>query len=311
MIDFIPHQRNVSLKDVSTFDRAPGGAPANVAAAAACLGLESVFIGKLGNDAFGDFLVETLKMKGVNVSYIKRTDEANTALAFVSLREDGERDFSFYRNPSADMLLRADEIEQAWFENGDILHFCSVDLIDAPVKGAHLKAIEYTEMNGGLISFDPNIRLSLWPDQRQLRQTINEFIPRADLLKVSHDEYEFITGLADEEEAVKKMFQGKVKLIIVTKGPGGASAYFKDMCRVNVPGFKVDTVDSTGAGDAFIGAFIYYILQENFDLEDLTTAGLEEAIRFANAAGALTASRRGAISSLPVLEEVEQLVRLS
>ncbi|MBK3494983.1 carbohydrate kinase [Viridibacillus sp. YIM B01967] len=169
LIDFIPHQKGVILKDVSLFERMAGGAPANVAATVAKLGGNAKMISQVGADAFGQFLVETLRMARVNTDLIKVTDEANTALAFVSLASNGERDFSFYRKPSADLLYKADYIEKAWFKSGDILHFCSVDLVESPMKEAHKTAITYAREKGAMISFDPNVRLPLWVT-KQLRR---------------------------------------------------------------------------------------------------------------------------------------------
>ena len=162
LIDFIPHEKGQSLNNVSNFLRVAGGAPLNVAAAVAKLGGNAQMLTKLGVDSFGDHILEQVEPLGVDISKVLRTKEANTALAFVSLREDGERDFSFYRNPSADMLLNAEEIEEEVFAQGGILHFCSVSLIDAPIKEAHRKAIEFAKRNNCLISFDPNVRLPLW-----------------------------------------------------------------------------------------------------------------------------------------------------
>lgn len=200
LIDFIPMQKGVKLKDVLAFERVAGGAPANVAACVAKLGRESLIISKLGEDAFGDYLIEVLNKTGVDTKNIIRTTKANTALAFVSLTSEGERNFSFYRNPSADMLLSPDEIDETLFERGDVLHFCSVDLIDAPVKKAHLKVIEYAEKNGVIISFDPNVRLSLWNSADDCRQTIKEFIAKAHILKISDDELQFIMGIENEKK---------------------------------------------------------------------------------------------------------------
>lgn len=190
LIDFIPLEKGKALKDVEAFMKAPGGAPANVAAAVAKFGGSSALITKLGYDSFGDFLVEKLEEAGVNTDKILRTEEANTGLAFVSLREDGERDFSFYRKPSADLLLTEEEIEESWFESNDILHFCSVDLVESPMKRAHLKAIRAAKERGTIISFDPNVRLPLWDSPEECRSTIQKFIPLADIIKVSHEELE-------------------------------------------------------------------------------------------------------------------------
>lgn len=312
LIDFIPMQKGVKLKDVLAFERVAGGAPANVAACVAKLGKESFIISKIGEDAFGDYLIEVLNKAGVDTKNIVRTAKANTALAFVSLTSEGERDFSFYRNPSADMLLSPDEIDEALFERGDVLHFCSVDLIDAPVKKAHLKAIEYAEKNGTIISFDPNVRLPLWNNAEECRKTIREFIPIVDILKVSDDELEFITGIEDEKEAIESLFIGKVKVILYTKGRQGAGVFTR-YNKVYEPAFKIDVVDTTGAGDSFIGAFIYQLLCRNEQIETLErlTDNIEELrsiLRFANAAGAIVASRKGALLSMPTVEEVKEFM---
>ncbi|MDU3724442.1 MAG: carbohydrate kinase, partial [Clostridium celatum] len=218
LIDFIPHEKGVALKDVSNFLRVAGGAPLNVAAAVSKLGGKSVMLTKLGVDGFGDHILEEVKPLGVDVSNVLRTKEANTALAFVSLKEDGERDFSFYRNPSADMLLNASEIKEEVFLEGGILHFCSVSLIDAPIKDAHRRAIELAKKNNCLISFDPNVRLPLWETPEACKEAILEFLPFANIVKISDEELEFITGIADETEALNFLLQGAVEVIIYTKG---------------------------------------------------------------------------------------------
>ncbi|NCU17523.1 carbohydrate kinase family protein [Pallidibacillus pasinlerensis] len=306
LIDFIPMQKGKALKDVQSFKRAPGGAPANVAAAVAKFGAESAMITKLGMDAFSDFLIEELQKIGVKTDKIKRTKEANTGLAFVSLREDGERDFSFYRNPSADLLLSEDEIEESWFVKGDILHFCSVDLVESPMKKAHEKAIGLVKENGGIISFDPNVRLPLWNSAEKCRQTILEFIPKAHIIKISDEELAFITGITNEKEAIESLFTGDVKAVIYTKGANGADLYTKN-AKYESTGFKVEVQDTTGAGDAFIGGFLYKLLEKevNHDnLIDVLNEHHQEILTFANASGAITTTGKGAISSLPTKEEI-------
>lgn len=307
LIDFIPNQKGIALKDVNGFERAPGGAPANVAAAVSKLGGESVFLGKLGKDSFGDFLIEVLNEVGVDTSYIKRTKEANTALAFVSLKQDGNRDFSFYRNPSADMLLKEEEIEEGWFNKGDILHFCSVDLIEAPVKYAHIKAINSNIKKGGIVSFDPNVRLPLWDSPEDCRKTILEFIPLAHILKISDEELEFITGIKDEKGALESLFKGNVKVVIYTRGGEGADIYTESY-EIKVPGTKVPAVDTTGAGDAFIGAVLFKLIDKNIKPEELAKNDAEELLRFANAVGALTCMKKGAISALPTIAQINEFV---
>ncbi|WP_284640748.1 carbohydrate kinase family protein [Paenibacillus silviterrae] len=309
LIDFIPAEKGVRLKDVSAFGKAAGGAPANVACAVARLGGRSGFIGKLGTDAFGDFLVDTMESAGVDTRYVFRTGEANTALAFVSLKTDGNRDFSFYRSPSADMLLSEEEINEGWFEAGDILHFCSCDLVEAPVKYAHRKAIAAVKSRGGFVSFDPNVRLPLWKDAEECRRTIHEFLPLSHLVKVSEEELEFITGLSDEEQAIISLFQGDVQHVIYTRGANGADWYSKDF-TASVPGRKVTAVDTTGAGDAFVGALLYKLHLEPQEGR-LDVIGYGQALgilSFANAAAAITTTRAGAVPSLPSLSEVEAAI---
>jgi fructokinase len=307
LIDFIPNQKGIALKDVNGFEKAPGGAPANVAAAVSKLGGKSAFLGKLGEDSFGDFLIEVLNQVGVDTNYIKRTKEANTALAFVSLKQDGNRDFSFYRNPSADMLLKEDEIEEEWFSKGDVLHFCSVDLIEAPVKYAHIKAIDSIIKKGGIVSFDPNVRLPLWDNPEDCRKTILEFIPLAHILKISDEELEFITGIKDEKSALESLFKGNVKVVIFTRGSEGADIYTKNY-EVRVSGTKVSAVDTTGAGDAFIGAVLYKLIDKNIRPEELTREDAEELLGFANGVGALTCMKKGAISALPTITQVREFL---
>lgn len=303
LIDFIPHQIGVELKEVENFRRAAGGAPANVACAVSRLGGDSAFIGKLGADAFGDFLIETMQNAGVDTSRVLQTNEANTALAFVSLKADGNRDFSFYRSPSADMLLNENEIK-AWFCEQDILHFCSVDLIEAPVKYAHLKAIFLAKEAGALISFDPNVRLPLWDDAEHCRHTILEFLPLSHIVKISDEELNFITGIQDENEAIASLFVGDVGHVIYTRGAKGAVWYTRSF-EVSEPGVKVNVIDTTGAGDAFIGALLYQISQMNDFNGRINPAVASEMLAFANKAAAITTTRSGAIPGLPTRSEVE------
>lgn len=310
LIDFIPQEKGVALKDVSNFLRVPGGAPLNVAAAVAKLGGESQMLTKLGRDAFGDAILEEVKPLGVDISRIGRTRYANTALAFVSLKEDGERDFSFYRNPSADMLLNKEEILEEDFKEGSILHFCSVSLIDAPIKEAHRKAIEFAQNNSCLISFDPNVRLPLWESKEKCREAILEFLPFGNILKISDEELEFITGIKDEEEAINSLFRGNVEVIIYTKGTDGAEFITKNK-KVFAPSFKVKAQDTTGAGDSFIGSLLYQIARDELTIEQLVNLEdekIKHMLTFCNATAALTVSKKGAIGALPTRAEVEKMI---
>ena len=306
LIDFIPHEKGRALNNVENFLRVPGGAPLNVAAAVAKLGGKSQMLTKLGQDGFGDAILNEVKPLGVDVSRISRTKEANTALAFVSLREDGERDFSFYRNPSADMLLSAEEICSEDFNERDILHFCSVSLIDAPIKEAHKKAIEFAKKHNCLISFDPNVRLPLWKQPEDCRKAILEFLPLSNIVKISDEELEFITGIKDEKEALDSLLTGDVKVIIYTKGTNGAEFITKERVIFS-PSFKVSAQDTTGAGDSFIGSLLYQVAEGEYSLEELVTLSeekVQEILTFSNATAALTVCKKGAIGALPLKEEV-------
>lgn len=311
LIDFIPHQKGIALKDVASFTRVPGGAPANVAAAVAKFDGTASLITKLGEDAFGDFLLEQMTEFGVRTDKIVRTKEANTGLAFVSLRENGERDFSFYRNPSADLLLKESEIDADWFQQGDFLHFCSVDLVESPMKYAHLIAIGAAKARGGIISFDPNVRLPLWENPEDCRKTILDFVPMAHIVKISDDELEFITGTADESKAIASLFKGDVQAVVLTKGAEGADLYAGNH-KYSSAGYSVEVEDTTGAGDAFTGGFLYQLLnldtrQDN--LEAVLSEHHQELLAFANASGALVTTGKGALSALPTKEQVLQLMK--
>lgn len=310
LIDFVPLQKGVNLKDVISFERAPGGAPANVAATVAKYGGRSSMITKLGMDAFGDFLIEQLNKSGVETDKIFRTKEANTGLAFVSLKKNGERDFSFYRNPSADLLLSEEEIDPSWFSAGDILHFCSVDLVESPMKQAHKKTIQALVGNKGLVSFDPNVRLPLWENPEDCRTAIREFLPLAHIVKISDEELEFITGKTNVDEAIQSLFIGNVKAVVYTKGALGADLYVNGN-KYESKGYSVDVQDTTGAGDAFIGGFLYKLLNLNADisnLEAILMSHSQEILEFSNSSGALTTTGKGAISSLPTIEQILEMI---
>ncbi|MGX1193074.1 carbohydrate kinase family protein [Metabacillus sp. SLBN-84] len=311
LIDFIPQERGASLKEVVTFERAPGGAPANVAAAVAKYGGEASMITQVGADAFGDYLIDELEKAGVKTDKIQRTNKANTGLAFVSLTENGEREFSFYRNPSADLLFSPEDIRDEWFSAGDVLHFCSVDLIDSPMKLAHKRAIERMKNHGGLISFDPNVRLPLWERPEDCRAAILEFLPSAHLVKISDEELEFITGIRDTDEAVQSVFTGDVQAVVYTKGADGADLYMKNGRKWETGSYKVNVQDTTGAGDAFIGGFLYKLLGAGAtpdNLETILQKEYLEILQFAHASGALTAAGKGAISALPSKTEIMALI---
>ena len=199
LIDMIPSRVGCSFDEVSSFSPRTGGAPANVCAAFARLGGKSAFLSQLGDDPFGHKIARELEACGIDLSHLAFTDKANTALAFVSLEEDGSRTFSFYRKPSADLLYSPEQIDPAWFADAFALHYCSVSLVDSPMRYAHLAAIAAAREAGAIVSFDPNLRFPLWPDRDMLRGTVLQFLPLSNILKISDEELEFLTGTTDIE----------------------------------------------------------------------------------------------------------------
>lgn len=309
LIDFIPSRAGCALSEVESFSRACGGAPANVAAAVSLLGGRSALLTKLGADGFGDFIQDALISAGVDGSKILRTNAAHTSLAFVSLRSDGDRDFSFYRDPGADMLLSPDEIDRDFFSDCGILHFCSVNLVDCPAKSAHLRAIEYAKDAGATISFDPNIRLPLWKDPADCQRTVREFLPFADLIKISDDECEFVTGQRDPDRAAERLLMGGAKAVLLSMGGAGAAIYTASGECVRVPCAPGPVVDTTGAGDCLIGAFLYRLIREDVaaDLSTLPKDRLISDLTFAVRCAAVCVSGHGAIPSYPTRETLNLL----
>ncbi len=304
LIDFIPDRSNVGLDEVKSFKKAAGGAPANVAVCAARLGADSYFVGKISNDGFGNYLYETITGAGVKPDYIFRTDKEQTALAFVALKNDGDRDFSFYRNRTADLMLDKEEVKTIPLKEGDIIHFCSVALVDSPSKIAHRAFIERGIKSGALISFDVNVRLPLYDSPEVLKKTVYEFLPLADLIKVSEDELVFLTDILDETRAVAALFSmsARAKGILVTKGGNGSVFFTRDLTFVKTAAVKVKAIDTTGAGDCFIGCMLYKFLSapEPFDKAEIAAA-----MRFASVGAAVTVTKNGAIEAMPEHSEIE------
>jgi fructokinase len=301
LIDFVPTVSGVSLIDAPAFKKAPGGAPANVAAGLAKLGVSCAFLGKVGDDAFGRFLQQILDEAGVDTTGLIFSTEARTALAFVTLRADGEREFMFYRHPSADMLYEPEEVDQAAIRSAKIFHYGSISLISEPSRSATLTALDAAAASKNLVSYDPNLRLALWPDAGAAKTGIMSVWERAALIKVSEDELTFLTGLEDPDQAVRSLWHDDLKMMIVTLGKAGCRYYTPEFSG-QVPGFSVRAVDTTGAGDGFVAGLLRGLLvyPEAYTEE----SRLKEICRFANAVGAITTTERGAIPALPVLQQV-------
>ncbi|MCO5613154.1 hypothetical protein L7F22_067430 [Adiantum nelumboides] len=308
LIDFVPTLSGYSLADAPSFKKAPGGAPANVAVAISRLGGHSGFIGKVGDDEFGHMLKGILTHHGVDSTGVRFDANARTALAFVTLREDGEREFMFYRNPSADMLLQESELNIDLITKASIFHFGSISLIAEPCRSAHLAAMKAAKESGTLLSYDPNVRLPLWPSAEDARKGIMSIWHEADLIKVSEDEVAFLTdgGDPDDDDIVMQLWHPGLKLLLLTAGQEGCKYYTKAF-HGRVPGFKVSAIDATGAGDAFVGGVLSQLVSDISLYED--EARLREALRFANACGALTTTERGAIPALPDKDTVLRLIK--
>ncbi|KAL0392520.1 UNVERIFIED_CONTAM: Fructokinase-2 [Sesamum radiatum] len=228
LIDFVPMVSGVSLADAPGFLKAPGGAPANVAIAVARLGGNAAFIGKLGDDEFGRMLAGILNENGVSTDGVTFDGGARTALAFVTLRADGEREFMFYRNPSADMLLAPHELNFHLIRSAKVFHYGSISLIVEPCRSAHLKAMEVAKDGGALLSYDPNLRLPLWPSAEEAREQILSIWEKADVIKVSDEELQFLTqsSIVDDESAMS-LWHHNLKLLLVTLGDKGCRYYTK------------------------------------------------------------------------------------
>lgn len=306
LIDFTPTEQSDSLCSVEQFTKNAGGAPANVAAVCAKLGHPAALLSQVGQDAFGDFLIHTVKQAGVDTQYIAQTTEGETSLAFVSLSADGDRDFLFYRRNAADLLYQPEQLPANLLTAKDILHFCSVNLVDSPMKQTHEAIIEQAHQKSCLVSFDPNVRLPLWQDAELCRQTILNFIPRAHIVKLADEELSFLTHLDNEQLAVQSLFQGKVQVIFVTHGAQGASLYTRQQ-YVEVAANIVQAIDTTGAGDAFIGAILSILLQKNITVETVENfceTFATPLLSFANRYAGASTTKHGAIASFPTKHDV-------
>jgi fructokinase len=305
LIDFIPTVTGLDLATAETFKKAAGGAPANVAAGLARFGVASGFMGKVGEDGFGRFLAATLAAAGVNVSTLRFTTGARTALAFVSLREDGEREFLFYRHPSADMLFAPEDVDETAIRRAKILHFGSISLIGEPSRSGTLHAVTVARRHGLRISYDPNLRLPLWPDADAARAGIRLGLQHADIVKIGEEEIAFVTGINDPIGGARALWHENLSVMAVTRGDKGSIWLSRD-AHGEVPGFEVRTVDTTGAGDAFMAGFLSGLVGS--PEAPLDARQLDRICLFANAAGAVTTTSRGAIPSLPDREAVLALL---
>ncbi|OIJ21276.1 carbohydrate kinase [Anaerobacillus alkalidiazotrophicus] len=304
LIDFVPlDNQNI------TYQKCPGGAPANVAVGLARLNVKSYFLGKVGNDVLGRFLKETLTTYQVDTSYMSLTDEARTGIVFVTLAQKGERSFEFFINPSADTLLSESDIKEKIFKESKILHFGSISLISKTSDAATKKAVELAKKNNMIVSYDPNLRLSLWESEEHAKETIISMLPHTDILKISEEELMFITGENDFDESLSVLNHFNIPITVVTLGENGCYVILKGE-KIHIPAIKVNAVDTTGAGDAFVSGLLYGIEKYEGAISDLTLEELKQMAEFASISGGLAASEKGAMTALPKIDKIEKYIEL-
>lgn len=304
LIDFTMNGQ--SEQGNNMFEACPGGAPCNVLALLNKMGKKTAFLGKVGKDQFGTLLKNTITEAGIDASNLMIDDKVNTTLAFVHTFPDGDREFSFYRNPGADMMLTADEVNPEFVKYTKIFHFGTLSMTHDGVREATKKAVETAKENGCLVSFDPNLRPPLWSSLDLAKEQMEYGFGKCDILKISDNEIQFVSGKEDYDEGITYLQEKyNIPLILLTMGKEGSRAYYKGM-RVERAGFAVKAIETTGAGDTFCGSSLNYIVEHDF--ENLTEEQLGEMLTFANAAAALVTTKKGAIKAMPVREDVLKLI---
>ncbi|MGQ9730372.1 MAG: carbohydrate kinase family protein [Candidatus Zipacnadales bacterium] len=306
LIDMVA-QNIGDLAHATGFDKAPGGAPANVAAGVGILGGSVGFIGKVGDDPWGRCLEETLRNCNVDTACLMKTQEEFTRLAFVARQQDGSHDFLFHGKRGADELLAPEDLNQSYIESASLFHFGSITTIREPARLATYAAVKLAREAGLVISYDPNLRLALWEDERQALDQMILAMELVDVVKVNREELEFLTGIQDLERGAKALFDLGPELVLVTRGAEGCF-FFHSNGMGGVPGHVVEVEDTVGCGDAFVAGILLMLQECERELADLTGEDLRAICGFANAAAAITATGSGAIPALPTREEVEELL---
>jgi Sugar kinases, ribokinase family len=305
LIDFT--ENGFSNQGNRLFEANPGGAPCNVLAMLQNLGHKTAFIGKIGNDNLGHELKQKVKKIGIGTSYLAEDEKVHTTLAFVHTFEDGDRDFSFYRNPGADMMLNESDIDEDFLKSAKLFHFGTLSMTHKENYAATVKALNIAKKNGLLISFDPNIREPLWDNMIDAKKQVQCGLSYCDILKISDNEIQWLTGEEDYSKAVEKIrSQYNIQLILVSMGKEGSRAYYKDVEVEAHPFLQKNTIETTGAGDTFCGCILHYILK--WGLSDLNELQIKEMLTFANAAASIITTRRGALCVMPKIEEIDNLV---
>lgn len=306
LIDFTENE--ISSQGNPMFEANPGGAPCNVLAMLNKMGKKTGFIGKVGQDQFGVMLKNTLDALGIGTESLYMDKAVHTTLAFVHTAEDGDRDFAFYRNPGADMMLEASEVKEELVKNTRILHFGTLSMTHEGVREATKKALQIARENGITISFDPNLRPPLWNNLEAAKEQIMFGLTQCDIAKISDDEILFVTGCDTVEEgarALKKKYSN-IKLLLATLGKEGSVAYYEGKEVKALPFLNPNTIETTGAGDTFCACVVNYVLEHGLD--NLTEDNLKEMLTFANGASSLITTRRGALKVMPEKSEVEAYI---
>lgn len=306
LIDFTDNGK--SAQGNTLFEANPGGAPCNVLAMLNKCGHPTAFIGKVGKDIFGLKLKSTLEEVGINTSNLIVDENARTTLAFVQTFEDGDRDFSFFRNPGADMLLTAQEVDEELIKDSRIFHFGTLSMTHDGVREATKRAIAVAKESGAVISFDPNLRPPLWNSLEDARVQVAYGLGQCDVLKISDNEIQWFTGEEDFDAGIAKLRKEyDIPLILLSMGRDGSRAYYKDLKVEAAPFLQESTIETTGAGDTFGGSCLHYILK--YGLDDLDESRLKEMLTFANAAASIVTTRKGALRVMPEIAEVESFIQ--
>lgn len=303
LIDFTPSGKSEAGRRL--FEQNPGGAPANVLAALNRCGLKTAFIGKVGQDMHGQFLKETLEAAGICTDGLITDPAVFTTLAFVALNDAGERSFSFARKPGADTMLTAEDVNSGLIEQSRVFHVGSLSLTDEPARSATLAALKKAREAGCIISYDPNYRAPLWISREAAIEGMREVLPFVDVMKMSDEETELLTGIKEPEQAAAKLTEQGIPLAAVTLGSEGAYVYTREGGRI-VPGFSSHVVDTTGAGDSFWGGFLYSLIQSGKRPAEVSLTEAASFARFANALASLCVEKRGGIPAMPALNEIEK-----
>ncbi len=303
LIDFTP--AGISEDGCKLFEQNPGGAPANVLAALNKFGLKTAFIGKIGADMHGDFLRTTLESAGISTQGLITDADYFTTLAFVSLSETGERDFSFARKPGADTMLTSAEINSALIEDSKVFHVGSLSMTDEPARSATLTSLKTAQRAGCIISYDPNYRPPLWNSEKEAITQMQCVIPFADIIKISDEETRLLTGHDNITDAANTLLTLGPSIVLITLGQKGAYAACKSGSCI-IDSFPSNVVDTTGAGDSFLGGFLYQLIQYNLLPSNVNLNHLEQFVRFANATASLCVEKKGAIPAMPDLAEVKK-----